>query len=94
MDHADAGDPYCEELVHSAAHLAAEIACSVYAKLAFDREPTVDVVMAGSLFKSPTFRHRLMEELQTMAPSKNLRFREEASSPVLGGIALANALFA
>ncbi|MCL2812759.1 MAG: hypothetical protein FWD25_12840 [Clostridia bacterium] len=91
---ADAGDPYCLELVHQAAFLAAEMGCSVYAKLAFAREPSVDVVMAGSLFKSLSFREKFMEEIQTMASAKNLRFCEAVSNPVLGGIALAKALFA
>jgi N-acetylglucosamine kinase-like BadF-type ATPase len=93
MDRADGGDPYCEELVHRAAHLTAEIACSVYAKLQFDRESSVDVVMAGSLFKCPAYRRKFLESLKRIAPKENLRFCQEVSSPVLGGIALAKALF-
>jgi hypothetical protein len=34
-----------------------------------------------------------MEELRRMAPRENLRFCEEVSSPVLGGITLAKILF-
>ena len=93
MDRADGGDPCCEDLVRRAAHLAAKIAHSVYAKLHFDGESTVDVVMAGSLFKCPTYRGKFLEDFQAMASKKNLRFCEEVSSPVLGGIALAKALF-
>ena len=94
MDQADAGDSYCVEWVHRAAFLAAEIAASVYAKLAFGGEPSVDVVMAGSLFKCPTYREKFMEEMPRVTRSGNMRFCEEVKSPVLGGIALAKILFA
>ena len=94
LDHADMGDPYCGELVHRAATLTAEIAASVYAKLAFSREPSVDVVMAGSLFKCPTYRKKFMEEMPRITRRENTRFCEQVKSPVLGGIELAKILFA
>jgi len=94
MDQADAGDAYCGQLVRRAAFHAAEIACSVYGKLEFSREPSIDVVMAGSLFKSPAYRNGFMEELGCMTLRDNLHFCEEVSSPVLGGITLAKTLFA
>ena len=93
-DHADAGDPYCRELVRRAAHLAAEIACSIYVRLAFASECSVDVVMAGGLFQCPTYRGFFTEELRHMTRGENLCFLEAVSSPVMGGIALAKVLFA
>jgi len=92
-DLADAGDPYCEELVQRAACMIAEIARSVYLKLDFAQEPSVDAVMAGSLFKSTFFRSKFIEEMQSVTPADNLRYCEATSSPVLGGIAIAKALF-
>lgn len=90
---ADAGDPHCAKLVCEAARLVAEIAASVYRKLAFDREESVDIVTAGSLFKAATFYHRFTEVLQGNVSKKNLCFQGEVSSPVLGGLALAKMLF-
>jgi len=93
IDHAEAGDSFCDELVRRAACHTAEIATSVYAKLAFHQESSVDVVMAGSLFKSPTYRRRFIKETLRLTAGDNMRFCEEVSRPVLGGVALAKVLF-
>ncbi|MCL2453656.1 MAG: hypothetical protein FWD08_08470, partial [Alphaproteobacteria bacterium] len=94
MDGADTGDSHCLTLVHNASLLTAEMAHSVYAKLGFEREQATDIVLAGSLFKSPTYRHGFEQAISGLIPTKNYHFRQEVSSPVLGGIALAKALFA
>lgn len=93
MDLAETGDGYCGDIVREAARLAAEIAYSVYQKLDFQREEAVDVVTAGSLFKSPLFLKSFTACLEAMAPRPNLRFQGEVASPVLGGIALCKLLF-
>ena len=93
MEMADAGDAYCAELVQEAARLVAEIAGSVYRKLAFELENEVEVVTAGSLFKSTAFYQEFTETLAKKVAAQNLRFCGEVVSPVLGGIALAKILF-
>ena len=90
---ADAGDAYCADVVRQAAQLVAEIAWSVYVKLEFEKEQAVDIVAAGSLFKCECFYRWFTEALSEKAAVKNLRFRGEVVSPVLGGIALAKVLF-
>lgn len=93
MEQAEKGDAYSAKIVLEASRLVANIAFSVYQKLAFDQEPSVDVVSAGSLFKSPFFAAAFQEELRAMAPIDNLRFCGEVVRPVLGGIALSKILF-
>jgi len=94
LDGADAGDGHCGALVRKAALLAAEMAYSVYAKLDFEREHAVDIVLAGSLFKSTAYRDGFEEATSRLIPKGNFHFRREVSSPVLGGIELAKTLFA
>jgi len=94
MDSADGGDAYCGQLVRQAAGLVAQIACSVYKKLHFETERSVDVVMAGSLFKSMLYDRVFTQALKNLIPKDNLRFCREVFKPVLGGIALAKNLFA
>ena len=93
MELADGGDAYCAGLVQEAAVLVAEIAWSVYRKLGFEKENAVDVVMAGSLFKCVPYSRWFQAAMLERAAVKNLRFRDGAGSPVLGGITLAKLLF-
>lgn len=93
MEEADTGDPYALALVHEAAELVATIALSVYRKLRFEKEPSVDIVMAGSLFKSPAFHQRFAQHFQLGIPTQNSHLCDEVASPVMGGIALAKAMF-
>ncbi len=93
MDWAEAGDAYSAGIVAEAARLVSQIARSVYRKLDFEQEKTVDVVTAGSLFKSPLFTRSFIREMEAVTPCRNLRFCDEVVSPVLGGIALAPLMF-
>lgn len=92
-DLADSGDVYCEKLVRQAARLIAELAASVYRKLRFADEESVDIVTAGSLFKCASFCRWFSEALKEDVSNDNLRFRGAASNPVLGGVKLAQLLF-
>ena len=93
MDAADVRDSYCLDLVTGAAELTAEIAYTVYRRLKFEKEPSVDIVMAGSLYKSGIFTDTFKQSLILKSPVENLYFCEGISSPVLGGITLAQLLF-
>lgn len=93
MDFADEGDPYCLKLVEQAAGLVADIAFSVYFKLEFSSESKVDIVMAGSLYKSNTFKKAFVEAFEARAGSHNLVFHNDVELPVLGGIILAKEKF-
>lgn len=93
MDHADMGDPYGRQIVSQAAGLIAEVAYSAYRRLGFQDESEVDIVMAGSLYKSPLYKKLFIESLTRKVSAGNLRFRDAASAPVEGGIALARTLF-
>ena len=90
---ADMGDPYCEKWIKTAGARVAQIGYSVYCKLDFDREKSVDVVPAGSLFKCKTFYESFETSLGKMVIKDNLNFCGEVTHPVLGGIALAKSLF-
>jgi N-acetylglucosamine kinase-like BadF-type ATPase len=94
MDEADKGDKYCSCLTDKAAELVAEIACSVYKKLNFSDEISVDVVMSGSLFKSPSFYKAFKNYLNAMTMRNNFNFCGDVLSPVMGGITLACSMFA
>jgi N-acetylglucosamine kinase-like BadF-type ATPase len=93
MDMADAGDPFCLGLVGEAALLAAEVALSIYRKLQFQNQPLVDIVMAGSLYKSPTFNAAFRKNLIGLAKKDNMVFYDGVKKPVLGGVALAREMF-
>jgi N-acetylglucosamine kinase-like BadF-type ATPase len=93
MEQAEEGDSFCMVIVREAAHLVANIAFSVYRRLDFSMEKTVDIVTSGSLFKSPLFVRFFKGELHALAPKDNLRFCGEVVSPVLGGVNLAKILF-
>lgn len=90
----DQKDPYALSLVEQAGELVAEIAASVYGKLDFRKEEKVDVVMAGSLFKSQTFQEAYEVAFQRIIAMENIRFLKEIKNPVLGGIVLARKMFA
>ncbi len=89
MDMADDGDPYCISIVNDAAFLVAELAHAVYTKLGFGNEPSVDIVMAGSLYNSPTFNTAFRKNLMDLAKKENMVFYDHVENPVLGGIAYA-----
>ncbi len=93
MDNAGMGDSYSLEIVKRAADLISEIAFSVYRQLDFQNEAKIDVVMAGSLYKSQVYKRMFMESFTIKAAADNLHFLEAASGPVEGGIALASILF-
>jgi N-acetylglucosamine kinase-like BadF-type ATPase len=93
MDESDNGDLYCTDLTSKAAGLVAEIAYSVYQKLNFIGERSVDVVMSGSLFKTLFFCETFKDNLKAMAQNNNFNFCSGVSSPVMGGIELAHTLF-
>lgn len=93
MDLADEGDEYCLRLVCEAAVLVAEVAYCVYDKLDFKAESRVDIVMAGSLYKSPTFKTAFQTELIKCARSSNMVFHNDEELPVMGGIAIAKERF-
>ena len=93
MDHSDLGDPYSLELVRRAARWISEIAYSAYHKLGFQNEDKIDVVMAGSLYKSPMYKKLFMESFTHKVAVDNLRFCEATSGPVEGGISLARIMF-
>jgi N-acetylglucosamine kinase-like BadF-type ATPase len=93
MDRADGGDPYCADIVKSAARFTAELAYSVYVKLDFHEERSVDTVMSGSLFKSPLYNHTFTEEMRGKPNAGNITFHGGAANPVMGGITLAKKLF-
>ena len=94
MDLADAGkSAYAAELVEEAASLVAQIAVSVYDKLGFSKEEKVDVVMAGSLFKSRVFHQSFQKAFLVGIANQNIEFLKEVKNPVLGGIALAERMF-
>lgn len=93
MDKADAGEAYCLSLIEEAAAHVSMIAHSVYDKLSFKEEKSVDVVMAGSLFKCGAFRRTFERLFLPTVSIPNMRFLSDVESPVLGGIALARLLF-
>lgn len=93
MDLADDGEEYCLGYVQQAADHVAEVAASVCKKLEFRNEAAVDVVMAGSLFKSTSFQKRFIHSLKNQVDYDNMRFCDEVRSPVSGGIALAKIMF-
>jgi len=93
MDRADDGDPHCADIVNEAARYIAELAYSVYVKLVFHKERSVDIVMSGSLFKSPLYNRVFTEEIRSKPNAGNIVFRGGAAHPVMGGIALAKLLF-
>ncbi len=93
MDEADKGDSYSLGIVDRAARLVSEIAYAVYRRLEFHNESAVDIVMAGSLYKSFAFKSMLTQYLVESLSKDNLRFCEETASPVSGGIKLAHHLF-
>ena len=93
MAQADKGDGYCCAVTASAAELVAEIAWSVYKKLGFPDERSVDVVLSGSLFYSPLFSDTFRSSMTARLSGNNLNFCGEVSSPVMGGIALSCSMF-
>ena len=93
MDMADAGDPFCLDIVDRAAFHVAEIAHAVYKALAFDSEPSVDIVMAGSLYNSTEFNASFRKNLTELAQKENMVFYDNVEKPVLGGIAFAKKMF-
>ena len=94
MDMADKStNAFAAELVAKAAGLAAQIAASVYFKLDFAQESCVDVVMAGSLFKSTAYLNAFQKAFCETIQGENVSFLKEVKSPVLGGIALAKQMF-
>jgi Predicted N-acetylglucosamine kinase len=94
MDMADAGkSAYAAKMVEKAATLVSQIAASVYRKLSFAKEAKVDVVMAGSLFKSPFFHQSFEKAFLANIATDNVAFVKEVKNPVLGGIALAEKMF-
>jgi N-acetylglucosamine kinase-like BadF-type ATPase len=93
MDRADGGDQHCADIVNEAARFTAELAYSVYIKLDFHEERSVDIVMSGSLFKSPLYNRVFTEEMQTKPNAGNIKFHGGSLNPVMGGIALAKLLF-
>ena len=93
MDKADNGDEYCSLITAKAAEHIAEISYSVYKKLKFACEPSVDVVMSGSLFKSTFFCDLFIDTLKSMAGKDNINFCNKLLSPVMGGITLASVMF-
>ena len=93
MAQADNGDAYCSAVTSSAAELVAEIAWSVYRKLGFSDERSVDVVLSGSLFYSPLFCDTFRNSMTARVSRSNLNFCGEVSSPVMGGVALSCSMF-
>jgi len=93
MEQAESGDSFCAGIVSQAARLVARTAFSVFRKLDFEEEQTVDVVTVGSLFKSSLFTDSFMKNLCSMVPQDNFHFCGEVESPVLGGVTLAKILF-
>jgi len=93
MAQADDGDEYCGGVTVNAAGLVAEVSNSVYEKLHFSDEESVDVVMSGSLFNSPLFSDTYKNIMRAQVAGKNLNFCAEVPSPVMGGIALSCAKF-
>ena len=91
---AENGDKYCASLVRKAAGYIAELADSVYEKLDFGAEQSVDVVMIGSLFKSAYFCNAFKKSLTGSVKKKNLNFCKQEKKPVMGGISLACSMFA
>lgn len=93
MDHSDLGDPYSLEIVNCAGRWISEIAYSAYHQLGFRNEDKIDVVMAGSLYKSSTYKKCFMESFVDKVAVDNLRFCEATTGPVEGGISLARIMF-
>ncbi len=93
MDFSDKGDPYCLKLVEQAASLVADVAFSVYSKLKFINEPEVDIVMAGSLYKSSIFKSSFIKSFKERTKCDNSIFQSDVELPVLGGIILAKEKF-
>lgn len=93
MDMADAGDRYCTGIVNDAAFHVAEIAHAVYTKLNFDTEPSVDIVMAGSLYNSPVFNAAFRKNLIGLTQKENMIFYDNVEKPVWGGIVFAKEMF-
>jgi len=93
MARAHEGDEYCRAVTASAAELVAEISWSVYRKMGFPDEKSVDVVMSGSLFYSPLFSETFKKSMMSRVSISNLNFCGEISSPVMGGIALSCSMF-
>ena len=93
MDEAAKDDAYCLELVHTAACLVAEISHSVYQKLNFSNENSIDIVMTGSLFKSKIFCEAFKENLRDRTNQSNICYYINNMSPIKGGITLAQSLF-
>jgi N-acetylglucosamine kinase-like BadF-type ATPase len=93
MDLADSGNHYCIKLVNEAAFHAAEIAAAVYTKLNFNNEPKIDIVMAGSLYNSPTFNGAFRKNCIDLTQKENVIFYDNVDKPVLGGIEYAKTKF-
>ncbi len=93
MNMADAGDPYSTSIVDKAAFHVAEIAYAVYATLGFGSETRVDIVMAGSLYNSPTFNAAFRKNCAELAQKENMVFYDGVEKPVLGGIEYAKNRF-
>lgn len=89
VEYAEKGDAYSMDIIDGAVEHLSALANSVYKKLNFCNEESIDIVAAGSLFKSHFFKNKLEERLKTNDCMRNVRFFPVVTKPVDGGINIA-----
>jgi len=85
---AESGDVYSADITDKAIEYLCILADSIYKKLNFCGKKSIDIVIAGSLFKSKFFADKLEKSLRQDYGMKNIRILPAVMKPVDGGIKL------
>lgn len=88
IEYAESGDVYSAGITDKAIEYLCILADSIYKKLNFCGEESIDIVIAGSLFKSKFFADKLEKSLRLDYSMKNIRLLPAVMKPVDGGIKL------
>lgn len=92
-DEAEAGDPFCQDILEKAAKETAKLAYGVYRGLRFHEEEKIDLVESGSIFNGRYYAGKFEEILNRMAEKLNIHYVKLDSSPADSGIELAKEIF-
>ncbi|MHB1394570.1 MAG: N-acetylglucosamine kinase [Clostridia bacterium] len=89
VEYAEKGDAYSIGIIDEAIEYLCILVNSVYRKLNFIKEDSINIVVAGSLFKSHFFIDKLEVGLKTGFDMKNIKLLPVVIEPVDGGIMVA-----
>lgn len=88
VEYAEKGDAYSINVIDKAIEYLCILANSIYRKLNFNKEESIDIVVAGSLFKSQFFKDKLEASLKADYGMQNIKLLPTVMKPVDGGIKL------